>query len=1261
MSHLLTRYAWLLVVLLGTQLPHTPEASHICGCTHRDADHRDVADVDAHEPSRPWGGDQTQYSAYGSTTPLQRATSPDPRVNSGQPESISDAGSACRGRAGGESQSRSGSSIAFGGCVPPSPVNPKPVLTAQLVDDDPQYLSHNFCSMLSSPQKDRLEVFCRVFGDAGLRCEPLVGAARNAADKAATSAGTEVAQGRARWHRTRLYHLMRQVYLDAELLKNEGDVVRDTQRAFGVVKDLVLPPFSEIEAASDLVWEHVQGIALMRAEASPTATRRQRWTAADLRYAGCKRLILPLIDEDLSDPITVELLHVVSTPSITNSARHPNNGVSPGQAAETEAAAFGRPETAPQHPSDLIGSITEISARRYAQYAAETMEGEHKGEGLEEEPEWQRSLSAALWAVLLLLAAPAAGLLALQSAVRSPASFPAADLRRQVSDARSASAQGPRHRRLARRQRKKSQCNQAKSRPSSARAQPSPIVPSKDAPHAALPDEGGGIGEDTTSSGNAVSDNLAEAAESVSVCQSAAHIGEPYSSFQALHDVGHSEALHPPPPLKKSAPGSMEDTSSVSSALGPTTPAKTPSLPLQCSRGDTCSSEASYSFTPPSQSPVAAVSHISAGEPCVVPRPVTAPPSAAKSRGRLRALRTSNSPSTQPHKQHHSNCQHPKSTAAHGDSGRVTIQQTAAAPQKACHAPQYFSSQRPGFQSFAVVAAGRAPGYKEDTLGAYRPLQERASKPPTRGDAAQKTASTRRNWHPLATAEEPQPIQGPSGAHSVSSSQPQPQEPTTPPQEPPQPDPHRRFSDDIDLLLADVWAFTTADAAAPQPGSFLKSPPLSEQPRLQQVVKAPPLHLPSQASQWPSNSQRQLLSRSAGIAGPSATCHYQSPSHFYGPVDDYSSCSGDSIRVISGTDKSLQGGSISDHCLNYQQKGSSADSAAPDSLTGRECLSGGSDPASNTHTKFERPCAAPGPSNPTAWHAPSHQAAAREGPMMTPTLNSPWTRQPLDEKAQHRGLSRQLPPIRKVAAGRGSGSGSTAQYQLWPAARPGSGGSGGSGGTLSMPVSPLVRSNAPSLIVSSPSAGPSNGDPFSQSSPSDASVVAPCSSPWWSGVSGLRSVKSLGSTVSESASESASRSSLRPTTPAFVPATSASLSPASCAALRQQRDVAVWYGGCTAPTLDSCNSIVIDEALGLLMSDDDPTSRDMSDSMGYSVWDANVATDGCRRCGKPSKEALVSLVPCGHRCTCAACALGLATTSGCCPVCHTQVTTGKYV
>lgn len=161
-----------------------------------------------------------------------------------------------------------------------------------------------------------------------------------------------------------------------------------------------------------------------------------------------------------------------------------------------------------------------------------------------------------------------------------------------------------------------------------------------------------------------------------------------------------------------------------------------------------------------------------------------------------------------------------------------------------------------------------------------------------------------------------------------------------------------------------------------------------------------------------------------------------------------------------------------------------------------------------------------------------------------------------------------------------------------------------------------------------------------------------------SGVTALRSVKSLGSAGSESVAESASQSSLRPTTPAFVPASSASSSPANCAAFGVRQGTAVPYA-CGAPrrttmrgSLDSRNSIVIDEALGLLMSNDDLEAQEPSVTAASAIWKGNGASERCRQCKKPARDSKAVLVPC---CTCATCALGLAATGSCCPVCWLKV------
>lgn len=49
----------------------------------------------------------------------------------------------------------------------------------------------------------------------------------------------------------------------------------------------------------------MQALAGVRAETTPHALRREQWLTADLRYGGCERHLLPLIDADLNDPVMV--------------------------------------------------------------------------------------------------------------------------------------------------------------------------------------------------------------------------------------------------------------------------------------------------------------------------------------------------------------------------------------------------------------------------------------------------------------------------------------------------------------------------------------------------------------------------------------------------------------------------------------------------------------------------------------------------------------------------------------------------------------------------------------------------------------------------------------------------------------------------------------------------------------------------------------------------------------------------------------------
>jgi transketolase C-terminal domain/subunit len=53
-----------------------------------------------------------------------------------------------------------------------------------------------------------------------------------------------------------------QVYLDADLLKSEGDVLRDAERALLLARGRPLDSHPAVEAAADLVWDEVQVIVV---------------------------------------------------------------------------------------------------------------------------------------------------------------------------------------------------------------------------------------------------------------------------------------------------------------------------------------------------------------------------------------------------------------------------------------------------------------------------------------------------------------------------------------------------------------------------------------------------------------------------------------------------------------------------------------------------------------------------------------------------------------------------------------------------------------------------------------------------------------------------------------------------------------------------------------------------------------------------------------------------------------------------------------
>lgn len=55
-----------------------------------------------------------------------------------------------------------------------------------------------------------------------------------------------------------LFPPLPQVYLDADLLKSEGDVLRDAERALLLARGRPLDTHPAVEAAADLVWDEVQ-------------------------------------------------------------------------------------------------------------------------------------------------------------------------------------------------------------------------------------------------------------------------------------------------------------------------------------------------------------------------------------------------------------------------------------------------------------------------------------------------------------------------------------------------------------------------------------------------------------------------------------------------------------------------------------------------------------------------------------------------------------------------------------------------------------------------------------------------------------------------------------------------------------------------------------------------------------------------------------------------------------------------------------------
>lgn len=1180
MSERLMRYAtWLLMLSQLVQAAQCTEATHTCGCAGLDA----ALPSSQHEP-QPVVFDHARHLVrdHASALPPKCTGSPIPTIEYAFTESAFPAGLACRGRASNsQSQSRSECCSTFDGYMPPAPLNTK---LPQLIES--QSLSHDFCSLLNSAQKDRLEVFCRVFGGTGLQCEPLVGIARSAADKAALSAGSEVAQGRARWRRARLYHLMRQVYLDAELLKNEADVVRDAQRAFGVVKDLTPDAFHEIQPASDRVWEHVQRIALMRAESSPTAARRQRWTAADLRYAGCERLILPLIDEDLSDPAIADLLRATSN---TYPPRLHDNGATPGQAAPVIVAVSGQMgEALPPTLMEPTGTAADSDAIRFAEHTTEATRDAQKGR-----QEWQRSISRGLWALLVVLAVPTAGLLAVASVVLSSPRLPPADLRKQLSDARASPEKAARTRRHSRRQRKKAHNSLAKCE-STAAASPQRF-------HTAPADEAIPAGTDPRSS-NADGDGsdselppstgpLAEAAVGAAELATSPSVPVP-SCDDSCQTVPQGPADSPrqqPLRLKKATHRSVDTScsTSVSSAFGPTTPAKTPILPLSCSHDDSSSSEASYPSTPTPQSPSSAAAHAlghnDAQSPLTVespaaesdrchPRPIRTPAPLPANHDRRNQRQPAKPMHNRPFTQANTQANSQTNALAKPQADPRANPQANLTPKRqgtVVAAPESFTvaKKHSDRKSFAVVTAGQPSRCKQVSPVSSAPTQKPSNtwRQSPKNDSIHKISQMRAKQAPTKTSDS-RPAGWTPQTHAMPSTQQGPPPPNTR-LESQQANPPQRPSDDIDVLLADAWAFTAVPNTSTQVDSF---------PATAAESTPPPLRL--------------LKSKSGRSLPP---CSPSPPAQLQGGFNPVSKCQStyeySAVVRMRVTSSPLDNTSKADSCGSFKAL-SDTDHCAHDCSL-------------KHHESYTSLYGVIGGYSPTTHSAQSHQNTSKssyveatrafdhKSPSVPHRLNSPQVL---------------LPPLRKVSVGWGHST----QYDLW--------GRGGlptcSYGTTSMPVSPLVCC---SLDAASPS---------TTALDSPAPFLPPATfgggHPWdqqRSVATTLRSSKSLGSTVSESTSESALWSSLRPNTPAFVPATSAAFSPASCPAIGPRpRDAATYVGGnaaCMRSSLLPSNSIVIDEALGLLMSDVDPMACDTPGGSG--AWaSGNDSATHLRKCGK---------------------------------------------
>eukprot|EP00208_Stichococcus_sp_RCC1054_P006497 CAMPEP_0206148704 /NCGR_PEP_ID=MMETSP1473-20131121/37389_1 /ASSEMBLY_ACC=CAM_ASM_001109 /TAXON_ID=1461547 /ORGANISM="Stichococcus sp, Strain RCC1054" /LENGTH=1295 /DNA_ID=CAMNT_0053546125 /DNA_START=128 /DNA_END=4016 /DNA_ORIENTATION=- len=715
---------------------------------------------------------------------------------------------------------------------------------AAMVYPDKGCTGNSCCSVA-----DRLDIFRRSFGDeAGLRCEPLVKAARDAAQQAvsaaagATAEGDRLRRGRGRWHRARLYHLMRQVYVDAELLKNEGDVLRDAERAFLLARGLPLVAFPDIEAASDIVWDEVQALALTRAESSPSPARRDRWTTADLRYAGCERLILPLIDSDLADPLIVSLLQ-------SKPARYNASGGQPSESGPAEIAARSAKLRRRRRPSGPPRSAAEISARRAAAYVAEVAEAAEASASVHSHAEmpvrhqggWTHSLSATSWALMLLLASVAV-VLVYQTRARSRTWLPPPDLRQQLQDASTGAAPKSKQARQARRLRK-SQSALARveaARTAAAQTEAATVAEKK------APDK---------PASHADADDMASTPTCDAACSDATSSAES-STLPADHDGGSgalplaAEGDQPPPPPLLRKQGSQGDdsasTGSMSSGLTPTTPAQGLRPPLRHTRDDASTPDLSPPATPqlsPRGPP---------GTDCEASSRSTHSGCTSSSSGGLNSLSGGGSSDTLPAAprsggdaptpplrskaaKKRAQLQPEQRLSGKGGAGGKTSKQSPTAQYAA-------APTRPGRLISAPAKINANPQRFADLPAADRPVEKgrrqqarRSAAAPSESRSAQLNGSRVPYGTPVSRPQSPSRLPTlPQQQHLaegaiIQHQQWQPQTSHALQAEPDALAMQRGMSDDIDNLLADAWAFTTEGAGAsstpPERRPELASPP----------------------------------------------------------------------------------------------------------------------------------------------------------------------------------------------------------------------------------------------------------------------------------------------------------------------------------------------------------------------------------------------------------------------------------------------------